>query len=540
MLQHEVFEQHIKDLSNIYLTLTRIIEKKKESFHLLKANKKIPRSLRIKCELTTSPSYANHHNFIQLKEELQNEVSNFIENSSKIMERWAEINIQLLTHDRCTNILKKSLQILEGLSSFYADEISQPYWPSISRKNTTLFLLKIYLSNNYIDTEDLSDHFGLPLEEILNLGAKIIHDTSTDSEISHIVSSLNMSEFNTTDNLQREFVSEVLVNFNQIIKICTIDIWHFNKEKTRQTTAANNLKLKMKSIDTSTATVATARAISKATDAINIAQSTELKTNLRLSNLEKSFRKQESATNEIRNKIKRTPPKKLLWKPHSRANGISRHTGSDIQETKAETEICRSNNRPLAGRRSRDLYTKRKPSQETEKTTTISSKEKSAMGECGCPQFQHWTPCNNFEYTTFFLLNSINDPTFWSTPTFHTGTSTFHDSFPLSNSAYYTTKPSIQSSVWYPGTPWRLSEPNPTICSNAQSILYEPNPATATKALQGIPFREVTLHNRISTKTKIKSSNTKSSDTTKISKKQKKIMKNNTKKMQKTYKQNSK
>jgi len=113
-------------------------------------------------------------------------------------------------------------------------------------------------------------------------------------------------------------------------------------------------------------------------------------------------------------------------------------------------------------------------------------------------------------------------PTLWSTPTLHTGTSTFHDSFPLSNSADYTTQPSIQSSVWYSGTPWILSEPNPTIYSNAQSILYDPNPTTATKALQGIPFREVTPHNRISTKTKIKSSNTKSSDTTKISKKAKK------------------
>jgi hypothetical protein len=38
MSQHEVFKQHIKDLGNIYLTLTKIIEKKKESFNLLKTN----------------------------------------------------------------------------------------------------------------------------------------------------------------------------------------------------------------------------------------------------------------------------------------------------------------------------------------------------------------------------------------------------------------------------------------------------------------------------------------------------------------------
>jgi len=253
--------------------------------------------------------YANHYSFIQLKEELKNEVSNFIENSSKIMERWAEINIQLLMHGCCTSILSKALQILEGLSSFYADIIGQPYWPSITRKNTTLFLIKIYLSNNYISTEDLSQHFGLPLEEILLLRAKIVYDTASESEFDQTISNMNISEFNINDNLQKEFVSEVLMNINQIIRISTIDIWYLSKEKVCQTTAAKNLKLKMISMDTSIVTAATALTISKSTDSINMAQSTDLKTNLRLSNLEKSVRKQESTANEIINKIKRNNEK---------------------------------------------------------------------------------------------------------------------------------------------------------------------------------------------------------------------------------------
>jgi hypothetical protein len=258
MSQHKVFEQHIKDLSNIYLTRTRIIENKKESLNLLKTNKKIPMSLCIKCELTTSPSYANHHSFIQLKEELQNEVSTFIENSSKIMERWAEINIQLLIHDRRTNILTKALQILEGLSSFYADIIGQPYWPSVSSKNITLLLLKIYLSNNYIQTDDLADHLGLPLEEILLLSAKIIYDTLPESDIKHLISNINTTDFDITDNIQKEFISEVLMNFNQIIRITTIDIWHFSKERACQSKAAQNFKVKLKSLDTLAVTAATA------------------------------------------------------------------------------------------------------------------------------------------------------------------------------------------------------------------------------------------------------------------------------------------
>jgi hypothetical protein len=55
MSPHEVFIQPIKDLGNINLFLTKIIEKKKQSLTLLQTEQKIPRSLRIKCELTTSP-----------------------------------------------------------------------------------------------------------------------------------------------------------------------------------------------------------------------------------------------------------------------------------------------------------------------------------------------------------------------------------------------------------------------------------------------------------------------------------------------------
>jgi len=99
------------------------------------------------------------------------------------------------------------------------------------------------------------------------------------------------------------------MNFNQIIRITTIDIWHYNKERTRQSKAAQNLKFKMKSLETLAVTTATASALSKATESINNAHTTEAKTNLRISNIEKAMRRQENTTNEIVNKIKRTPQK---------------------------------------------------------------------------------------------------------------------------------------------------------------------------------------------------------------------------------------
>jgi hypothetical protein len=99
------------------------------------------------------------------------------------------------------------------------------------------------------------------------------------------------------------------MNFNQIIRITTIDIWHFNKERARQSKAAQNLKFKMKSLDTLVVTTATASAILKATESMNNTQASEAKANLRLLNLEKSMRRQENTTNEIVNKIKHSTQK---------------------------------------------------------------------------------------------------------------------------------------------------------------------------------------------------------------------------------------
>jgi hypothetical protein len=94
MLQHEAFSTPIKDLGNITLVLSNIIEKKKESYNLLKNDNKIPRSLCIKCELTTSPYYENDKDFISLKEKLKEKVNLFMKEGTEIITTWANINIQ--------------------------------------------------------------------------------------------------------------------------------------------------------------------------------------------------------------------------------------------------------------------------------------------------------------------------------------------------------------------------------------------------------------------------------------------------------------
>jgi hypothetical protein len=109
---------------------------------------------------------------------------------------------------------------------------------------------------------------------------------------------------------QKAFVSETLHNFNQILRICLLDIWRFNEGKTRQAAAALNLKLAMKSSETKDITASPAIAIDKAAESVAKMQLTNLKTNLRLSNLEKAVRRQDNKSGEIINQLK-SPLRKL-------------------------------------------------------------------------------------------------------------------------------------------------------------------------------------------------------------------------------------
>jgi len=299
MSQHEAFTHLIIELGNTNLLLSDIIEKEKESLKQIKYNNKIPRSLRIKCGLATSPSYANNTEFIKLKDELQEAVSSFIQKGTNIMVEWAEINIQLLKRDRCLSIISKALTLLDGLSSFFLEGVGIPHFPSLpATKYINLFLGKLYLSNQYIEVDNLAEFFDLPLEHIILLGAKILIKTDSEEEAKSALNNLNLSDIDVDNTIHEAFLSETLMSFDQIIKITTIDTWAFHKERNKHTTAAQNLKAKMNSLQIITATEATAHAIAKATENVSITNSKDLTANLRLSTLEKQVRKQDQKFNE--------------------------------------------------------------------------------------------------------------------------------------------------------------------------------------------------------------------------------------------------
>jgi hypothetical protein len=95
------------------------------------------------------------------------------------------------------------------------------------------------------------------------------------------------------DNLQHDFIYESFIQFDQIIKITTIDVWFFYKNKSKQIHAGDSLKAKMATFETIDATSSTLQAIAKATKNFDDSQKQNLETQLRLSNLEKLAKHQE-------------------------------------------------------------------------------------------------------------------------------------------------------------------------------------------------------------------------------------------------------
>jgi len=169
-----------------------------------------------------------------------------------------------------------------------------------------LFLLKIYLSNNYIKIDDILEYLETTKETLLQLGTKILADSDSEEDINDIITSIKLTDFDPDDETKSNSIMETLWHFDQILKISTIEVWLDYQTRYKQLLAAENLKAKMLALNTVNATTAMATAIMKATNNIQQAQDADLNTSLRISNLEKLSKKQEQRSNEILNKLKGT------------------------------------------------------------------------------------------------------------------------------------------------------------------------------------------------------------------------------------------
>jgi hypothetical protein len=125
------------------------------------------------------------------------------------------------------------------------------------------------------------------------------------------INSADVTDINLLHKEELDFVTETLISCDQIFRLATIDLWNVQKEKLKQLSAAVTLKSRMATFETIDAAPNTAAVIARATDLHAETQATNLQTNLRLANLEKTTQKQEQKVNEfakiiVRNNNKQT------------------------------------------------------------------------------------------------------------------------------------------------------------------------------------------------------------------------------------------
>jgi len=310
--QHTALENHIKDLGSTCLNFTTVIEQKKESANKLHTDKRIPRSLRIKCELSTSPSYESNSDFITLKRELQEALNTFTTKGLNVLKKWSLININLLTQDRCHNIMQRAMIILDGLYTYWKNILDPIHRPSPIENNPILFLIKIYFNEeSNPDINKLIKYFELSPPEILIIITKIITKNTNNTFNTQLLNSLDLNAIDTFSEIQIYLITETLKSFDQILKTSIISVWESNRTKIRHSEASQILKAKMDSQKTTSATISTALAINMAMSNLNTNNTQEQATQLRISNLEKKILQQTETNKEILNVLRKhqEPPK---------------------------------------------------------------------------------------------------------------------------------------------------------------------------------------------------------------------------------------
>jgi hypothetical protein len=325
--QHNALEKHIKELGHLCLHFTKLITKKKESSAKLIHEDIIPRSLKIKCELTTSPSYENSPFYLEFKQELQAAVTDFTNKGLSIMKKWSIHNIQLLTRDRCNTVLKKALYILEGIYSFRSD-ILGPITPTNrdSDKQALLLLIKIFFTTDFSSAiDDIAVFLDTSKDDMLLLSTKIITNQTDEYLNLRSIELIDINMINKKNKNQTTVIVETLTAFEEILKATTVTLWEANLHNTRLLEATQRFKAKMDSEPIASATVATSRAIQNALEATEENTSQNQINQLRFQKLEKQLLHQKQISNELINHIKKQKNSKgsqrgLLTSPPKKPN----------------------------------------------------------------------------------------------------------------------------------------------------------------------------------------------------------------------------
>jgi len=263
--QHNALEKHIKELGHLCLHVTKLITKEKESSAKLIHEDIIPRSLKIKCELT--------------------------------------------------------------IYSFRSD-ILGPITPTNrdSDKQALLLLIKIFFTTDFSSAiDDIAVFLDTSKDDMLLLSTKIITNQTDEYLNLRSIELIDINMINKKNKNQTTVIVETLTAFEEILKATTVTLWEANLHNTRLLEATQRFKAKMDSEPIASATVATSRAIQNALEATEENTSQNQINQLRFQKLEKQLLHQKQISNELINHIKKQKNSKgsqrgLLTSPPKKPN----------------------------------------------------------------------------------------------------------------------------------------------------------------------------------------------------------------------------
>jgi hypothetical protein len=405
MLQHTALENHIKDLGSTCLKFTTMIEQKKESASKLTTDKRIPRSLRIKCELTNSPSCEDNPDYIILKRELQEAVNTFINTGLTVMKKWSRINIKLLTQDRCHNIMLKALNILEGIYTYWENIMEPINWPQNIQEYPILLLTKLYFNTDVnSDVNNIIDYLELSPPDILLIIAKIITRNKDNNFNTNRINSIDLTELQNLMENQLTVVRETLTTFDEILKATTITLWGTNISKIRHSEALQKLKAKLEADRIASATIATSMAIDKAIANIEENTSTNNVTQLRIANLEKQLLQQTQTNKEILHHLKLRSNQQKSLKRMKQKFPFNSHQDNTVDLTDSLSQS--PDNTPTT--------TNKKPRHDIQWDSTLHQVKQYHPDTTPIQSFAPMNTPNPFKGHTFppaFTLTALNDNT---------------------------------------------------------------------------------------------------------------------------------
>jgi hypothetical protein len=339
MSQHKAFEPHIKNLGKICLEFTTLIENKKETSKNLATSKRIPRSLRIKCDLKTPPAYRSNTRYIELKSELKQTIEKFSNEGREIYKKWSAIYVELLTFDRCNNVLQRAIHILDGICSYWTQKLTPITWPNHIQKHLLVLLIKIYFTSDFLSELDpIIQYFELPVQVIILIASKIITNNPREDYNMNIIDAMSMSSLDDATNKQATLITETLLSFDAILRATTIQLWAVNLQHIRENEASMQLKAKMEATQTASATEATAIAIENAVNNINDTNNINQLLQLRIANLEKQLINQKQSTNELANQLKAQQRKQNQGYYHPK-NNQNPNTIIDLTSSRSNTMV---------------------------------------------------------------------------------------------------------------------------------------------------------------------------------------------------------